>query len=104
MQPDLNATPAAAASLLEQLDLAVVTRIEAGLEGSWTASAAIVWTPEEGARYVDLRHPELRPVVEVCLPDGWVGMHCFLREDGMNVLDAARVAELVRRVEAVRSG
>jgi hypothetical protein len=68
-----------------------IREVHSGLEGDWSPSATVIWRQGQGRTEfgaVVHRHPVHRPSLELYLDDGWIGLPCFLRVDGIHVFDA----------------
>jgi len=82
-----------------------VVRIDLGLEGAWSETVVCVWDPEHAFSGVPTDFParrELRPALELYLPDGWIGIQCAMEVDAVYSVDVERVRRIAERVaEAV---
>ena len=99
MTGDDDALPAA----LRGIPLDAIVRIDAALEGDWSATVSPVWTRAEGLlgfAAVPRRHPARRPALELYFPGYWVGLHCYREEAGAFVFDEPRARAVVAYVEA----
>ena len=97
-----DAVPAA----LHAIPLDAIMRIDAALEGDWSATVVPLWTRAGGFLGFDgvvRRHPDRRPALELYCPGYWVGIHCCREEAGAFVLDEARARAVVAYVEARRA-
>jgi hypothetical protein len=88
-------------SWLEGFPTELVERVDLGLEGDWSRTVRTVWSREGGLLGYDgaeLEHATHRPAAELYLRDGWIGVHCFTKEDRGYRLDARRVDALIQLV------
>lgn len=85
------------------LSLEAVDRITASLEGDWSANEVEVWRRDGvgmDLSKVVRRHAVHRPSLELHSAEVWIGVRCFARLDGENVLDEELAREIVCLVEA----
>ena len=89
--------------LLSACQLGDLKRIDVGLEGDWSPTVEVFWTREAGVLNrsdIVLQHVSYKPSLEVYFENGWIGLHCFRRAAGRNVLDRALLQRIVDAVEA----
>ena len=82
--------------------LSRVVRIDLGLEGAWSETVCCVWDPEHGFRGVPTgfaEHHELRPALELYMPEGRIGIHCALEIDETFAIDIERLRQIAQQVE-----
>ena len=92
--------------LLSACNLAELKRIDVGLEGDWSPTVRTVWTRTDGRMEFDgavMEHDSNQPSLELYFSDRWVGLHCFRRTGGTNVLDGAYLDSVIADVEAAIS-
>ena len=88
--------------LLSACKLDDFTRIDVGLEGDWSATVQAAWTRTDGSLNLvehRLEHEAFKPSLELYFDNGWIGLHCFRRVGGMNVLDVALLKHVIGAVE-----
>ena len=87
--------------ILDQVSLAGLEWIDAGLEGAWSETARVIWRP--GARAAELSglpsHEAFVPAIELVFPGHWIGIRCARRIDGRNVFDEDSVCAIVETVQ-----
>lgn len=89
--------------LLSACPLDDLARIDVGLEGNWSPTVTTVWSRKDGL--LDLsevvkEHERFKPSLELYFSDGWIGLHCFRREDEGNLFDEDLLRSVVQNVEA----
>ncbi len=88
--------------LLSACRLEALQRIDVGLEGDWSPTVRVVWTREAGSQQPERlvrEHAAFKPSIELYFADGWIGLHCFRRAGGRNVLDEELLQTVIEQVE-----
>jgi hypothetical protein len=88
---------------LEGVSLTNLNRVDVALEGDWGATVVTVWTRKDGFlgfSGVTTSHEVLRPSIELCFGDSWVGIHCFKRVDGGYLFDKELALAIIDYIEA----
>lgn len=89
--------------LLHQISWDDILRIDVGLEGNWNPTVVTVW--EKGSRnrnYSQVAKPEgkCRPSIELYFPDRWIGIHCYIEDDGKLLFDTDLANQIIDFVES----
>jgi len=90
-------------SILGEIALKKIQRIDAALEGDWNATLVTVWTRDKGL--IDFSdviwvHPRFKPSLEMYFEGAWLGLHCFNRIKGENVFDEKFARQIISYVES----
>ena len=92
--------------LLDSAPLAIVRRIDIGLEGSWSDTVSTVWTRGSDTvtfERVPAENREFRHALELYYDGGWIGVHCWRQHaDGFH-FDERFARAVIERVAAAQA-
>ena len=90
-------------SILREISLDGLTRIDIALEGDWSSTVVTVWTRTGGLAgfsEVVLTHSTFKPSLELYFDNTWFGIHCFRRKEDLNEFDEGLARRIVDYVES----
>jgi hypothetical protein len=89
-------------SIVGEISLKKIKRIDSALEGDWNSTLVTIWTPDKGMinlSKVIRVHPEFKPSLELYFEDAWIGFHCYKRTNGEYVFDEKLAKKIIHYVE-----
>ncbi len=90
-------------SIIREISLDTIQRIDLALEGDWNPTVVTVWTRDQGElgfAKVTRSHPTNKPSLELYFTDTWLGIHCCTRTAGQNVFDEEFASRIIDYVES----
>ena len=80
--------------IFSSIPLRGILGIDIALEGDWSPTVVKVWSRDSGSigfTKVVESHPLHKPSIELYFQDFWLGIHCFTRENDVDVFDKSIV-------------
>lgn len=89
-------------SILEQINIDTIKRVDVALEGNWSNTVVTVWNANEGFIGFDKAiksHRNLKPSIELYFTNTWIGIHCFRMEKNLNIFDEQYALNIINFIE-----
>jgi hypothetical protein len=89
-------------SILKQVNLDKIQRVDIALEGDWNNTVVTVWNTDEGLIGFDnviKSHQSLKPSIELYLTDIWIGIHSFKTENNLHIFDEQYASDIIDFIE-----
>ena len=89
-------------SIIKQISLKDIQRVDVAIEGDWNSTSITIWTPINKSIDFDtilLNHPTKKPSLEIIFSDSWLGVNCYFRSKSKNFFNKDLALQIIEYIE-----